>query len=203
MRHAARLPVVSATMEVDIIQNNGKSASPVSSTSRWTLDRESDHQESQSRQGPTLSALSKPYECPTRQASRNPVPSSNLDTDELYIVRRAEIAVAPSELSALARWKKATKHQRPHTTRRNRSNSTAMNASAGRQPTGHHQPHQALPSWPSPCLLADDATTAARCSTRNRRPVSRLMNPKVKTPQARELSEPDERPARRPAYSGQ
>ena len=142
-------------MEVDIIQHNDKSASLVASSSRWTFDRENDHQESQSLQGPTLSALSMPYECLTRQASRNPVPSSNLDTDELYIVRRAEIAVAvaPSELSALARWKKATKLQRPRTTRRHRSNSTAINASAGRQPTGHHPPLQALPSWSSLAML--------------------------------------------------
>ena len=159
-------------MEVDIIQNNGKSTALVASSTPCTLDRKSVHQESQSRQGPMLSALKMPYECSTKQTSRDSDLFFNLAADDLLIVRRNESAVTPSELSALAKWKKAKKkNQRPRNTGRQHSNLNVMNASAGRQPTRpiRHPRLQAL-LRSSPCLDdADDSTTAAQCSTRNRR----------------------------------
>ena len=160
-------------MEVDIIQNNGKSTALVASSTPCTLDRKSVHQESQSRQGPMLSALKMPYECSTKQTSRDSDLFFNLAADDLLIVRRNESAATPSELSALAKWKKAKKkNQRPRNTGRQHSNLNVMNASAGRQPTRpiRHPRLQAL-LRSSPCLAddADDSTTAAQCSTRNRR----------------------------------
>ncbi|EJK63826.1 hypothetical protein THAOC_15497 [Thalassiosira oceanica] len=107
-------------MEVDIIQNNSKPTALVASFAPYTLDRNSVHQESQSRQGLMLSALTTPHECSTTYegiARLRPGLFFNLDADELQIVRRNESAVTPSELSALAKWKKAKKNQWPRNTR--------------------------------------------------------------------------------------
>ena len=57
-----------------------------------------------------LSALKMPYECPTKQTSCESDLFFNLDADDLLIVLRNESAVTPSELSALAKWKKAKKN---------------------------------------------------------------------------------------------
>ncbi|EJK73681.1 hypothetical protein THAOC_04682 [Thalassiosira oceanica] len=145
-------------MEIDIIQINSKPTALVASFAPYTLDWKSVHQESQSRQGLMLSALTTPHECSTTKASRDSVLFFNLDADELQIIRRNESAVTPSELSALAKWKKAKKNQRPRNTRRQHSNPNVMNASAGRQAT----------PWP-PSTATGPTTVVAMLLGQNRR----------------------------------